>query len=109
MFRILITAIVVLFVLACEDGGPTISEKDYGDEWPLTVAEAELHCDKGMVWVESDGFAYPVNGTAISLLKDKRPELKVRALKSIWRDNPTIPGYRVSISPLIDDGLEMCD
>ena len=116
MYRILIAAILALFVLACEDNGPTISEEDYGDKWPLTVAEAEIHCEQvsdrpvlAMVWVEADGFAYPLNGTAISLLKDKRPELKVRALMSIWRDSPTFPGSRVNIGPLIDDGLEMCE
>ena len=32
MYRILIAAILALFVLACEDNGPTISEEDYGDK-----------------------------------------------------------------------------
>ena len=87
MFRILITAMLVLFVLACEDDGPTISEEDYGDKWPLTVAKADLYCERisdwpepegmSMVWVEADGLAYPLNGTAKTWLRDKHPELEV--------------------------------
>ena len=92
----------------------TIRDQDYGSEWPLTVSEATLHCERpgtdsslGMVWVEHNGFAYPINGTALSLLEDRRPELRIRDIKSIWSIGGS-PGSRVNIGPLIDDGLELC-
>lgn len=117
MYRILIAAIVAMFILACGDDGRTISEDDYGrSAWPLTVDEAELHCEKisdmagglAMVWVEVRGQAYPINGIAMSSLENKRPELRVRPLESIWRPSPIVRDTKVSVGPLIDDGLEMC-
>ena len=117
MYRILIAAIIAMSILACGDDGRTISEDDYGrSAWPLTVDEAKLHCEKisdlaggiAMVWVEVNDLAYPLNGIAMDRLRDTRPGLRVRDLKRIWRDNPTLPGYRIPVSPLIDDGLKMC-
>ena len=110
-----ISGLVVL--LACGESGHTISKSDYGSRWPLTVSEATLHCEEvevwntpnvQLVWVESKGYAYPVNGTAKSFLRDEKPGLKVRDIERIWRSHPTISGMRINIMPLINDGLEIC-
>ena len=97
-------------VTKADDGrdGSTITKSDYGSEWPLMVDKAELHCEFNMVWVEAGGYAYPVNGSAIALLERLHPDLNIRGIEPIWLPNPSIPGARVSIGPLIFDGLKLC-
>ena len=96
-------------LMACAGDGDPIERADYGDDWPLTVGEAKLYCDKeSMVWVETGGNAYPLNGTAMTWLANLHPNKKVRNLEDIWRENPDIPGTRISIGGLINDGLSLC-
>ena len=109
------------FVLvACGSEVRAISDDRYGNNWPLTVDAATLHCEEleevpglktrpTMVWVEAKGKAYPLNGTAKTHLSSKYPARDVRDLEGIWRRNPTIPGTRISTGPLINDGLELCE
>ena len=117
MTRLLLVLILLaLSMLACGNDGRAISEDDYGIRWPLTVSEATLHCRyvegvRGvmMVWVESKGYSYPVNGTAKSTLKSQMSWLKVRNFDIIWRADMSRPGYMVNVKPLLNDGLEMCE
>ena len=118
MLRLFPLFVFVMFVLACGvcESGKPISEKQYGkNAWPLTVKEATLQCNTvqgvpgaKMVWVESEGYSYPVNGTAKSTLQSQMPWLKIRSIDRIWRSDPANPGYRVSIGPLISNGLKVC-
>lgn len=96
-----------------------ISQEDYGDAWPLTVPDATLHCARlrsmgrvelAMVWVEHAGISYPINGMASSHLAKVHPDLTVRPLEDIWQYNDRYPGtvIRITISPLIKDGLKLC-
>ena len=113
------SAFLALSVLSCgSDGqGQEVSYEDYGDRWPLTVDEATLHCeevevwdsDAQLVWVESKGYAYPVNGTAKSFLKNEKPGLNVRDFHIIWSADMDRPGFMVNVMPLLNDGLEMCE
>ena len=117
MFRILLISILALILVSCGgsgDDGRDVSKSDYGDDWPLTRSSATLHCKKldakiTMVWVEVGNSAYALNGTAMTWLENKRPDLNVRDLKQVWRDDPAMPGFKVSVGPLIDDGLDMCE
>ena len=86
-----------------------IHQKDYGDAWPLTVSEARLFCDGNMVFVRVDDIYYPLNGRAKSQLRTRRPAWIVRDLKDIWKFRVPEFDLRVSISPLIDDGLILCN
>lgn len=78
-------------------------------EWPLTVEEAEVYCsDPSAVLLrvssgQPGGGVYALNGMASSQFPDL-PELE-----NVWLENPEIEGTRVSIGPLIDIGLELCD
>ena len=115
---LLVPLLLALSMLACGNDGRAISEDDYGSRWPLTVSEATLHCEEvqvwdtpnvPLVWVESKGYAYPVNGTAKSFLRDERPDLKVRDFDVIWSADMDRPGSMVNVIPLLNDGLEMCE
>ena len=106
--------------LGLVDEPGTIREADYGEEWPLTVPEVVVNCDRWMIYVEVDGYAYPVNGTAIAGLEKLKPYLKVRGLKGIWRLDEEFnraakqaglnsADIRIDISPVLDAGIERCE
>lgn len=97
-----------LFPLATHAAGPQlISAEDLGDAWPFTTDEMHLQCLPGAAVVVSDaetGVMYPLNGTA----KAKAGALALEPIDKVWRDNPAIPGTKVSVGPLIEQGLQLC-
>lgn len=101
-------AIAGLFSVAAYAAGPQlISAEALGDAWPFTVAEMHLQCLPGSAVVVTDvetGLMYPLNGTA----KAKANQLALEPIDKVWRDNPTIPGTKVSIGPVLDQGLQLC-
>lgn len=94
-------AIVAALLVSCASG-EEITRSDYGEDWPLTVAQAQLHCNRDAVWVTIEGDDYALNGWAQTLRK--LPPLP----RSLWRDNPAIPGSKIDVGTLIDDGLALC-
>ena len=87
----------------CGGGNDTldVSRDDYGDAWPLTVDGGTLSCDSSqVVFTDPDGNDYGVNGAAVSA---GHPEID-----PIWADNPDIDGAKVVITPLVNDGLDLC-
>lgn len=80
-----------------------VTQDQYGDAWPLTVDEGVLRCDPvdQVIFTGPDGNEWQVNGAAASAGYDD--------IEPIWADNPSIDGAKVNISPLIDDGLELCE
>lgn len=81
----------------------TISRADYGDAWPLTVESGILSCQppSAVVFVASDGTAYAVNGTAESA--------GYAEIEPIWADDPDPYIPKISIGPLIQNGLALCE
>ena len=88
---------------------------EYGDDWPLIVAQAKLCCKHGAVWVEVDGKRYGLNGWAEPLLKQRG--VPIYDLRPIWRDQPgqadteSTSGcdgesfrLKVGVGRLLDDG-----
>jgi hypothetical protein len=101
-------ALAGLFSLGAHAAGPQlISAEASGEAWPFTVAEMHLQCLPGRAVVVTDaetGVMYPLNGTA----KAKALALAMEPIDKVWRDDPTIPGTKVSIGPLIEQGLQLC-
>jgi hypothetical protein len=113
-------AVAALCLAACGEAGSSgnsdsqtasneraISRTDYGDDWPLTVESGTLRCDEpGAVTFTSDdnGTTYWVNGTA----GDMADSNGWQDIRPIWADDPANPGLKISIGPLIDDGLALC-
>lgn len=97
-----------LFSLTAYAAGPQlISAEASGDAWPFTLAELHLQCLPGRAVVVMDvesGAMYAVNGHANA----KARALALEPLEKIWRDNPAIPGTKVSIGPVIEQGLALC-
>lgn len=103
-------AIAGLFVVSTAHAAAKIelvSADDFGDAWPFVPAEMHLMCLPGNAVVASDpetGRMYPLNGMATG----RAAELALEPLEKVWRDNPSIPGTKVSIGPFISKGLGIC-
>ena len=82
-----------------------ITADEYGDRWPLTIDKAKLCCRNSAVWIEVNGKRFGLNGLSKGFLE--RHGYTVHELEEIWRPDPEIEGLRVSIGPLIDDGLKL--
>lgn len=96
----------------------TVTEKEYGEEWPFTVSEGLLKCsDKGVTFV-SGGVVYAVNGTATSHgFADIEPIWKydeamlselAKAYNTTLEEMKKTSPMRISIGPIIKDGLKLC-
>ncbi|GAA1769428.1 hypothetical protein GCM10009681_46000 [Luedemannella helvata] len=73
-----------------------------GDRWPLTIDSGTLECRNGAeVVLSSGGTVYALNGTAKS-------SKRYADVSSVWADDPSTAGLKVSIGPLIDEGLALC-
>jgi hypothetical protein len=130
-FRIIAVCGVVALIAGC--GGASQTESESGNspagkqlepgyvsaeifraeekDWPLTVPEAVIGCDKGMLlWLEIDGTKYGLNGSAKGF---GYPDFR-----SYWRFDETYlqPGEepvdgstpRVNIQPLFDRAEQLC-
>lgn len=95
-------------VVANEPG--LIISTDFGDDWPLTVPYAVVHCETisagGRVlqvatFDAPDGTTYAANGTA----KDHGDYADI---DPIWAPDPDVSGLKISISPVIDAALALC-
>lgn len=83
---------------------------DIGRGWPLAVKEGLLQCEEEVVaelivqrvtFEAPNGVVYAVNGHAL--------DAEYPPIDPIWKKDPTGIAPRVSIGPLIDRGLELCE
>lgn len=82
-----------------------VHQDDYGDDWPFTVEDGIVACERGsMVVFRTGGRTYAVNGTA----RGFKEEAGYLDFEEIWRDDPTGMLPKVNISPIIDMGLDLC-
>lgn len=119
LHRLALITLVVLLVAGCgaapEVAVPatsvrpagTITRANLGEQWPFTVEQGEVRClnstgtGLGEVVFIAEGTTYAINGPAKSR--------KIYAdIATIWRDDPSYPGLKVSIGPIIDLGLKLC-
>lgn len=106
--RRFLTAFVLASVLAaCSTSGAEqdVTRNDFGKEWPLTVESGTLRCDASSVTFESRGTTYAVNGTA----QGRASSEGWTEIDAIWADDPSVPGTKINIGPLLNRGLELCE
>lgn len=89
-----------------------VSRAEFGDKWPLSVESGEMRCVNrtapgyGQVVFISGGVTYAINGTArTAAAKNGWVDLST---SPIWLNNPSIPGAKIDISPLLNRGLALC-
>jgi hypothetical protein len=78
-----------------------VSRAELGDAWPLTVDDGVLACRDGSVTFTAGGNSYAVNGTA-------KTATSLPDIDAIWADDPSTPGLKINIAPLIERGLALC-
>lgn len=82
----------------------TISRESVGEDWPLTVESGIVACEGnngyGAVSFTADGTTYGVNGVAL--------QQGLPRIDPIWADDPSIPGGKLNIGPIINAGLALC-
>ncbi len=79
----------------------TINQEMLGSYWPFTVSSGSVDCVNGAGAVfESAGVTYQLNGPAKTL--------GYAAIDPIWKDNPDIPGTKVSLATVIEMALDAC-
>jgi len=79
-----------------------ISAKEFGEAYPFTV-DGELICEGGAVLLKVDGSLYAVNGTAQGKYRDA-----AKPLDGIWKDDPKMPGTKMSVADVITQGQKLC-
>lgn len=83
-----------------------VSKNEFGKEWPFTVESGQLSCfrfGRSTAVVFNPGTRrYGLNGMAQSRLDLPEPH-------PIWKDDPNIPGIKVSIGSMISKGLALCE
>lgn len=80
-----------------------MSRTEFGEDWPLTVESGTVACLRPSIVVfYAEGVTYAINGVAQSTdeYADIRP---------IWRDHPIVEGLKVSIAPILERGLALCE
>lgn len=82
-----------------------ISRQTFGDAWPFTVDEGILagygRSGVGQVVFTTDGATYAVNGTAAKTGA-------YDSIDAIRADDPSKPGAKKDLGPIIDRGLQLC-
>ena len=80
-----------------------VTQAEFGDAWPFTVAEGTVRCvGASSVVFDTGGRTYAVNGTA-------KAQTEFPDFDSIWAADPKgIPGTKKSIGPIITKGLSLC-
>ena len=85
-----------------------ISEATFKERWPFSVNKGVLQCKEfvlpsgrklQLVLFYANDKIYGVNGTAST---------RFESIDGIWLDNPDIPGTKISVGPIIQEGLKLC-
>jgi hypothetical protein len=81
--------------------GRLVTKAEFGDEWPFTVDSGYVDCPDGLSAVFRTGSAeFGLNGMATSRgFAEPDP---------IRKDDPIIPGAKISIGPMIDLARQEC-
>ena len=95
------------FVFCVSTKRRTVKSGEYGSEWPLTVSSVKLCCNSHAVWIEVEGRKYQGNGRSRGILE--KYGYVCLDLSEMQRDHPEIAGVKISIHPLIRDGLTLDD
>lgn len=89
-----------------------VSKEQFGPSWPLIVDNGTLECRRvtgrdearAVIFTHSTG-TYALNGTARTLAARNG----WFPVDSIWKNNPAIPGTKLSLGALIEPALKFCE
>lgn len=87
-----------------------VSKDDYGDKWAFTSNEVQLQCiDGGAFVMDYDtNNVYAISGLANQLAKKGKYPADDINDSTFWKENPEMPGTKISLAPFITDALALC-
>ena len=94
----LVFALIVLTSCGNSTSGKLVTKQEFGKKWAFTVKQGYTYSIGESAIFNANGTEYQLNGAA-------RMQ-GYKSIDSIWRENPEIPGTKVSISPFIDLALK---
>ncbi|MEG4300504.1 DUF2511 domain-containing protein [Microcoleus sp. Pol11C1] len=110
-----VVACGLLLSVGCleEPGQPiSISQEQFGNEWPLTVPRGKIGCMftsnfyaknvEVIFFIAPDGKEYLLEGSPM------RSEKILFPINSIHKSDPINPRAKKNLEPLIDKGLQVC-
>lgn len=77
-----------------------ITQGQFGDAWPFTTSNGILKCENKAITFRTNTRTYGINGTAQGR-GFPGPE-------AVWKVDPSVPGKRMDIGPILDKGLSLC-
>lgn len=88
-----------------------ITQETFQGEWPFNVNTVELQCYKGGAFIEdvSTNEVYGLTGLANTIGTNGKKSSNNINGAAIWKDNPELPGTKISLGPFINDALALCD
>ncbi|HHV7358398.1 TPA: DUF2511 domain-containing protein [Morganella morganii] len=107
-----------VFLTGCDSSEPEqpknikqISQTTYSGEWPFTSDTVEIECYKGGAFVKDveTGNVYGLTGFANNLGTNGKTKSTNINDADFWKQNPDIPGTKISLAPFISDALALCD
>ena len=79
-----------------------VSESTWSDgPWPFTVPDGTLMCTSQRVTFTANRTMYALNGAAKSTGQ-------FAPIDAIWKDDPSHPGLKINLGPMIQKGLSLC-
>lgn len=117
--KVLIAAFTCAISVSASANSVMITAEEYGDAWPFTVSEGQLHCKNNAVGFLVEGVDYGLNGTATSaglapiepIWKfdmekiEEMAELFETTVEAMIEEAP----LRINIGAVISDGLKLCN
>ena len=90
-----------------------VTESEYGKKWPFTVSEGTILCETipnqrpniAILTFKVGSKEYALNGLA----KARMEKRGFKDIVEIWKDDPEIPGAKVSVGPMIARGLKLAE
>ena len=105
VLQLLVGALAVAVASCAGDapeGSAEVTRSDFGTEWPLTVEQGDLRCDRGVITFTADEVTYAVNAAALEATDHPQ-------IDPIWADDPNDDnGLHMSLSPLLVRGSDLC-
>ena len=101
MYKQLIVILVLIGLISCGDGGVNVSKTELGNEWLFMVEVGIVDCVDGNAAIFIFGEnTYAINGPAMAA--------GFKSINSIWLSNPSNPGVKVSVGPVLELALGEC-
>ena len=95
--------LLCLFLFACgnSSNGRYVSVSEFGEKWPFTVSDGYVYSlNSGFIKIfEHNGNKYALTSFAKSY--GEKHNKRYKNFELIWKDNPRVPGTKISIGSMI--------